>query len=317
MICNLPFLKFRFRQTGKFLKEIPVPYLVLLGGAVGILFYFCSLWSMHPKGAWIITGCAVLILLYRHLQRKDHSFLALIDENPPRIYISDYLLLLGPLLVIFLFRLQWLPLLGVLAGITVVSLSPPPRKKTDKGIPVPSFIPVCTFEIRSGFRQYGIFLTVLYTGACLALFLPYLSLFFLWFYTANFSQFYLRGEGRDILVGSEQNTTSFLRSKLELHLKIYGSTLLPVCVIYTFLYPAHTGFILYFIVAGLAYIGLLILIKYSFYHPGEAVTSGQTAIGFSFLGMIFPPFLLLIFLYLFKYYGSARKHLNSYLHAYD
>ena len=78
---NSAFLRFRLRQFGKFIREIPVIYLIILTGILliaGIALYELT---KELKGC-LIAGTVLLALLsLLQLNRKDYHFIFLAEEK--------------------------------------------------------------------------------------------------------------------------------------------------------------------------------------------------------------------------------------------
>lgn len=97
---NKAFLIFRFRQTGKFVRDIPVLYLLVLSGMLVMLVYAIHDFMKEPDRA-ILSGIIFLGLIgILHVRRGDYHFIQLVEERPARIYCMDYCLLAIPLCLI-------------------------------------------------------------------------------------------------------------------------------------------------------------------------------------------------------------------------
>ncbi len=68
----------------------------------------------------------------------------------------------------------------------------------------PKWIPAEAFELRSGIRQYGGLLLILYVSAWIGLLLPFASLASLWFFTVIVSDIFRFSEPVQILCSQER-----------------------------------------------------------------------------------------------------------------
>ena len=98
---NSAFLRFRLRQFEKFIREIPVIYLIILTGILLIAGIALFELSKEPKGALIITAVLLALLSLLQLRRKDYHFILHAEEKAWKVFCIDYLLLSLPVIFIF------------------------------------------------------------------------------------------------------------------------------------------------------------------------------------------------------------------------
>ena len=72
---NSAFLRFRLRQAGKFIREIPVIYLVILTGILLIAGIALYQFTKDLHGSLIIAGILLVFLSLIQLRRKDYHFI--------------------------------------------------------------------------------------------------------------------------------------------------------------------------------------------------------------------------------------------------
>ncbi|WP_455640897.1 hypothetical protein [Parabacteroides sp.] len=314
---NSAFLYFRFRQAGKFVREIPVIYLLIITGILGIAVIALYQFTKELKGN-IITGSVLLALLsLLQLRRKDYHFILLAEEKPWKVFSMDYLLLSLPFLIILLLHSYGYISLGILLGCLGISFIKQPVHRAKRGITPPDWIPPEAFEIRSGIRQYGGLLLILYISAWIGLFLPYASLASLWFLTVFISDMFRYSEPLPILFVTERPAGSFLRRKLVVNLKLLLCAIAPVCLVYVSIYPGQWWLILTFLIAISLNIMLFITTKYTYYWPNTRITAGQILIAIAMLSIFLPVLLPVILLFLIRNYLAACRNLKTYLYAYN
>lgn len=314
---NTRFLIFRFRQIGKFFREIPVPYLIILLAIAGIALYVLLSFLESLLEASVCGSVLLMVVWFIHLRRKDYHFIRMTDERAWWIFFADYLLFSLPFLFLLLWQGYWFVVVGVMAGYVGISFIRQPFRQAVKGFPVPSFIPYKAFEVRILFRRYGGLLTILYLSAFVGLLLPYASFASLWFCTAFILEGFRDCESRPILNGSEIPAKRFLHHKIWLNGKLFCAAILPVCLIYTIIRPGDWWLALGFFVLASLNVVLLIVAKYALYEPGKKVVSGQFSISLSYIGILIPFLAPLTLFLLIRYYIMARKNLTPYLYAYN
>lgn len=312
---NSAFLYFRLRQFNKFIREIPVIYLIILTGILliaGIALYELA---KELKGGLIIGASLLVLLSLLQIKRKDYHFIFLAEEKGWKVFCLDYLLLSLPVIVILLLHFHWYISLGILVGCMGISHLKQPFHRTNKGRTPPRWVPAKAFEVRSGIRQYGGLLLVLYASAWIGLLIPFASLVSLWFFTVFIADMFRHSESEQILFSQEQSAKRFLHRKLTLNLKLFLCIIAPVCIVYLLLYPDHWWLILSFLVASMMNVSLFITTKYAYYWPNTKITGGQIPITIALVSIFLPVFLPVTLFFLIKNYLAASRNLKTYLYA--
>nr|WP_129730705.1 hypothetical protein [Parabacteroides goldsteinii] len=314
---NSAFLRFRLRQFEKFIREIPVIYLIILTGILLIAGIALFELSKEPKGALIITAVLLALLSLLQLRRKDYHFILHAEEKAWKVFGMDYLLLSLPVIFILLLHFYWYIAFIIPIGCIGISFIKQPFHRTKQGISVPGWLPAEAFEIRSGIRQYGGLLLVLYISAWIGLLLPFASLASLWFLTVFISEMFRYSESQQILFTMEKPARRFLHRKLLLNLRLPLYAIVPVCVVYISLYPAHWWLILTFLIGITLNILLFVTTKYAYYWPDSRITAGQIPIAIAIFSIFMPILTPVILFFLIRNYLAACRNLNTYLYAYN
>ncbi len=313
---NTAILTYRFRQLWKIIREIPPLYLLILAIMLVALVAGLYAFAAQSKGGWVITAGFLFLLALLHTRRKDYRFLFHVEQKPWRVFAAEYLLLALPVLLVEWIQGRWGASVVLAAGCVATGFIRRPAQAGGKHIPVPSLIPVELFEIRSAFRQYGVMVVVVYVAAYAGLFVPYLSLAFLFIYTCCYGGCYHLSEPVSLLCARELPAGAFLHRKLWINSRAYMLTLLPACVLYAVLHPGQAWFAGFFLLAGTLNILVMILMKYACYRPQAKTVGGQFSLLLSLAGMI-APFLAPLTLFLcIRYYLAARRNLTTWLYAY-
>ena len=131
---NSAFLRFRLRQAGKFIREIPVIYLVILTGILLIAGIALYQFTKDLHGSLIIAGILLVFLSLIQLRRKDYHFIHLAEEKAWKVFSMDYLLLSLPVLIIISVNSYWYVSLAIIAGCISLGFIKQPFHRTKKGM---------------------------------------------------------------------------------------------------------------------------------------------------------------------------------------
>lgn len=156
MYYNKTFLKFRFLQLGKIVREIPVPYLLIL--AIMLVFLACGLYTYIDSltRAIVVGGFFLLLIGILQLRRGDFHFIEWLEQRPQRIYCMDYWLLSAPLLILEVLKGYYPVAIGIGLGCLLISFKKQPIHRIKNGIRPPRFLPKEAFECRANIRKQGI-----------------------------------------------------------------------------------------------------------------------------------------------------------------
>ena len=307
---------FRMGQFRQFVRDMPLPYLVILLVLLAVLVVGVYRLMESLVGALAVSGLLLLLLLLVHNRRKDYHFIHLAYPFPERIFWMDYLLVAFPVVLMGFLQGFWYVGLGVMLLCGGIAFAGQPLRREGRRAPVLLFILPEMFEFLSGFRRQWIALAVLYALAFVGLLLPYASLVVLWLFTAFFFDSFKICEPRAMLCSGELPPGTFICRKVWVNARLYMLAVLPVCLLHSLLYPDTWWLAVVFFVLGTLNIVLNILYKYAVYEPGKRIVSGQISLGFSYIGILFPPFALLSFILLPRYAVLAHRNLKTYLYAY-
>jgi hypothetical protein len=316
---NTSFLRFRIRQSWKFVKDIPFPYLVVLLVVAAVAGRVLYAFMEYSSEAWMVGGGLLLLLLLFHLRRKDYHFVCLAEASAWRVFCMDYLLLSLPVLILEAVRGrgQGFIVPAIIFGCVGISLIKQPYYRRTRGFPVPRFIPSEAFEIRSGFRRYGGWLLLFYAGAWVGLLFRYVSFVSLWFLTIFLAEFFRDCEPEVVLCSREYPVKRFISGKIATNSGLYAILIAPVCLLYTVVYPADWWLAWGFFIAAMLNVALLVLMKYALYRPKHKIVSGQTGLFLSLGGILIPFLLPFTMLLLIRYAVLSRRNLSPYLYVYD
>lgn len=309
-------IRIRFSQTGRELQLVGFFKSMLLLLVLLPLFGFYIFKQLDKPGinSAIVAGAAFLIFMI-HSRRKDHNFLSKLTDSPFRIYLTEYLLLSSPFLLLLLLKALYIQVLAFALALAIISATiPKPRKEYTYHV-ITKLIPDKIFEFRSGIRKNLIALILIYA-------IGLLGLLNIWFVAASafflalvISTFYSECEPVKILEAREKTPKQFLTSKLLEHSKLILISLLPLLLIACF----HHEQILWIFIVLLVILNFLIasiLLKYAYYIPGNTSGSHQFFCSVLLMASIILPFSILIMVLNIVLFNKSVRNLNQYLHAY-
>lgn len=314
---NVSLLHFRCIQIRKVIAGLPLPYLLVLLGMIT----FCGLALIELCKELLYASGVVAVfasyLLFFHSVRKDLRFIALVEERPWKIVAAEYLMMSLPLIVILLFSESWFLAPVILPVIVLISFTKQRKQRNNTYTIFSRIIPSGCFEWISGFRRFGVWITIFYLSAIVALAIPYLSFLFLFIFTSLISGFYCDCEPEQLLGIKELPARPFLHYKLKSGVGLYLIMVLPVLIAYMVLHPGSWFLAPAFGIFASLNIILFIVSKYAVYVPGEQIRSGQVILALSLLGFFIPVFIPVTIAFCIRNYIRSLSGLSNYLYAYN
>lgn len=312
-------LQFRIKQGYRVLQSLGfgifvvfIPILFL--GALALLQF---LWKTPaPWGSILMLSSLVSV----HYKRRDRFFLEqlITTTRPYRIYALEYSLLTGPFLVCFIYWEQWLNLTISILTVIVLTIIPPPyqQKKNNSSwqtwIPV-YWIPARLWEWRSGLRQQGWWIFILYglgfLGVTYALVTPVLTLIL----TITICHFHQKIAPKEIIQASNKNGC-FLSHKIRLNCLFFQGILLPHYVLFlVYQWDSQTLLVLLMLmIISSCWISFRICLQYSSYTYQAEQDYNLVPFVIFVVGSLIPFFWpLLPFLWI-HYWRKAQQQLNYY-----
>jgi hypothetical protein len=276
-----------------------------------------ALWSVMKSGSGclIVAAFFAMLLLGYHIQRKDYRMICIAAHSPWPIFATDYLLVAIPLATIAVLHRHWLAAAAMIATAVLTGMIKPPRRRI-VGFPVPAYIPIEAFEIRSGIRRSGGMMLAFYALAWATVWAPIAPLLFLWLCLFIMADFYRDGESTAILCSSERDAVRLLGRKLKIAAIFWSLAIAPVCIASAVINPQFWGIYAGFGLLSILNACLFPLAKYARYAPNER-KGVPIAVGMSMIGVAVPLFAPLTPALLLRYYQLSVRQLNTYLYAYN
>lgn len=257
------------------------------------------------------------ILSMLHLKRNDKIFFDLYADRATLIYQVEYIFVVLPIAILFLFMGFWQVTIGCFLIAFVVPFISMKGRSVTLISPLQKFIPSQAIEWKSGVRKMWLPMVVIWLiGLLGSYFIASVPIAIL-LLGLLVSGFYEKMESLPILLTPELNPRQFLQQKIGTAIGIFTVLCLPLIVLFAVFHTEQFYIpIIEFLLFSLLLV-FAICVKYAFYLPEPDASSNQTLLGIGFVG-IFVPFILPVFLFfILRYYFKAKSNLNLYLHDFN
>lgn len=273
-----------------------------------------------------------LLLLSLHATRNDKHFLKTTIKNPYSIYLSEYLLLILPFLVIWIIYFNWIGIGFLILLVLLIPLIPINFKLQNLGSMIKllinpfssnlnskfkfslPFISVGSFEWISGIRRNLIILLPVYLIILAFSFKPNVAVVGLIFISILVSGFYYDGEPREFVEFFAKNPREFMLRKIFVNLKQLLILFAPILII-AIIFQAPTWYYLIgaVIISFLIQV-LTIVFKYGLFEENAKLNRNSVIVFLNILFVIVPMFLPVPIIMGIRYYKKAQENLKKYFH---
>lgn len=286
MAAHLAWL--HLKRWGRILAELG-PFRVLFLLALAALG-FRWLYEWYDDGYDFVLLGIIPLLHFLQASRKDHRFLHFtLGIKSTQVYAVLYTALALPFALLLLVEKEWVYGLSALGFAWLLAQFTPKAYSTDRlFLNIGGFLPKRYFEWRTGLRQYGLAVVVLWllgmgfgfhpAGPCLAIF----------FLTLNTSVFYLYSESKELLALYGNKPKTLLRNKIFGHLKLFSVLILPLVIIFFIFSMEYWYIMLYTLLAALVVNISTLLFKYAIYEPGMRLDNNQSLQALSMASFLIP-----------------------------
>lgn len=170
------------------------------------------------------------------------------------------------------------------------------------------------FEWKSGLRDRGIQLIIIYIVGLAAIQLPFVSLFMTFAVLGMSITFYEHFEDYKLLEIFKMPATSFLKKKLVMGVLSFNTAISILTCFYTVFHPDHIVVTIIFHVLSTIIVCHVIILKYTFYQPNRSSGGNRLANMMAILTLPFPFLIPLPLLMSIRNFKKAVKNLNTYLY---
>jgi hypothetical protein len=236
-------LRFRalFRSLRYLVQRDPFGLLLAVGGIIAIVVFISK--NVHrPPMILIVLALHSGVVQVIHTLRKDAPFLVSLGIAPRVVFLWEYCILALPSMVLLVFTAYPITIFAPILISCVFAVLPPfaasalPSGRTNTGLVwldsawrqvLMRLIPPLAFEWWGGLRQRGGMIFVLWTGALLLAWQPFLLSVCLFFLIITPIEFYGMGEHRSMAKALYQSPTQFLLLKIKHGFRCYALLLTP------------------------------------------------------------------------------------------
>ncbi len=258
----------------------------------------------------------VLLITSLHLGRNDKIFVRLAGINRSRLFLIQYLTILAPFIIAYLFANSFFYALTLLVTpflIAPVNFTIQPVKLNTLNL---NFMPPNAFEWKSGIRKNFFLLLIVYLSI-LIFSVHYIALVAgVIIQGLIVTTFYYECEPPFILLAGKRSAGKFLANKIKESSSIFLVVISPFLALSIILHLHNIIFILTAVIVAFIIISFAIALKYALYFPGANLKYNAIIISFIMVCFFFPFLMPLPLIFLIIYYGKAVKNLKNILYAY-
>lgn len=324
--------KIRLSQFFRLLKGIGLFRIIILLLILWLVLFMVFHFLISPENTFISLIIIVLLLLSIHASRNDKYFIKTTIKSPYSIYLSEYLLLTLPFLIIWIVNLNWIgigllilsvlliPLISInlklqnLGSIIKLLINPFNSNLNSKFKVSLPFISINSFEWISGIRRNLILLLPVYLFILAFSFKPYVAVVGMVFISILVSGFYYQGEPREFVEFFAKNPREFMLRKIFINLKQLIILFIPMLII-AMIFQTHTWYYLIGAVVISFLIQVLsIIFKYGLFEENANLNRNSIIFLINILFLLLPIFFPVPFIMGIMYYNKALKNLKQYFH---
>jgi hypothetical protein len=323
-------IKIRLLQLYRLMKDIGILRIIFVVLLVVFTAFIAMTAIRKTENNTLITIISTILLLSIHSRRKDKSFLKITGEKPYFIYLTEYLLIMFPLLLCCIFMLNWkefsylivlcilIPLTSAKTGhgktfsfLKLLMRSFSSVYKSIRNVKIPIKNPFA-FEWVSGIRGSYFFIVPFYILILSFSFKSNVAPIGIIIFSIMIGGFYLYGESREFIELYASNAKEFMLRKIRVNLKYLLILFIPVVVIYLFYEPST-----WYLMAGAVMIScviqiLSIIFKYGLFKENSDL-SRNGMIGMLNIVFILVPFFWPVPLIMgIRYYIKGQNKLKKY-----
>ncbi len=322
--------KVRISQFLRLLKGIGlfriIILLLFLWPVSFIIYHFITSTENTFKSLIFIA----LLLLAVHFSRKDKTFLKKIIKYPSLIYLSEYLVLILPILAIWIAYNNWIGagLLIVVVFIaslihfdlhfqnlgSVVQLLINPfgsNLNSKYRIRLP-FISTSSFEWISGIRKNLLIVLPAYLFFLAFSYKPYVAVVGLIFLSLLISGFYFYGESREFVEFYAKNPRKFIFKKIKTNLNQLIIVFAPMLIVALISQVSSWYYLLGALIVSILIQVITIIFKYALFEENTNLNRNSIIVFGNILFLILPIFWPVPLIMGILYYNKALKNLKQY-----
>jgi uncharacterized membrane protein YiaA len=311
------FINIRFKQLYRTIEGIGLFRAIFLAGLMVFLIFIMFKQTEILPNAYYFSVIYLFLIVSIQLTRKDKLFLKTHFSHYKLICLTEYLILLIPLLACLTYHSQWFLTFTVLLSLLLIANLDLRIKRRNLNTKIQQYIPYDCFEWKGGLRKSFLIIVPLWIISLATSFfigsVP-IAIFILGLIPLGF---YEESEPYQMILAYEMSTRQFLFHKIKLQIILFSYTTIPLIISFMFF---HYEYWYIPLAEYLIFISLhifFILSKYAFFEPNS---KSSTTVIFGSIGAtaIFLPFLLpVVWLLSVWFYIKSTDKLNLYLNDYS
>jgi len=311
------FIKLRLKQIFRATKGLGLVRIIVLIVLAALFVTALFMQTERTPNSYYVTGIYLIIIALIHVKRQDQRFLKIHFNNFRLIFVTEYLLLMSPLLICLIYNNQWISVISSLLLISLIVNLDFKIQQKSLNTSIQKMIPSDCFEWKGGVRKRFILIVALWIiGLGTSFFIGSVPivLFVLGILPWSFNE---KNEPLQMILAYELGPAKFLMHKIRMQLSLFSILSIPLIIAFLLFHPDKWYIPLaeYFIfITSYIYI---ILTKYAFYQPDNKATGAQAWVAVGAMGMIIPVFIPVIWLLSIRFYFKSRTNLNFYLNDYN
>ena len=324
----LTILKIRLIQLFRLVKEIGLLRIAVLLSVLAFIALLIIQTARQPEKSYIISIITGLILLSIHVSRKDKQFLRIICNESYFVFLTEYFVLVAPLIVIgFIFKNSYNALILSLTCIIISAIPVKPGSifpflkillnpfSVENGIRLNIRVPVknpLSFEWISGLRKHAVIFVPAYLLIFAFSFKAFVAPAGMIIVSILTSGFYYYGEPREFIELFSLNYSNFILQKIKLSITYLFVLFMPLIIISSIFQPAT-----WYYIAGATIIALFIhiftiIFKYALFAENADLGRNSVIIFITIVCILLPflwPFPIIMGI---KYYSKADNNIKKY-----
>lgn len=307
-------LGLRASQTGRLATSLGLPRLILL--LAMLTAGMAVLWNIgrDNDGARWAVWVSLAGIMTLHQSRSDRPFADRHLEKPMEWFLTEYLVLLTPVWLILIMRGHLFQLLWLLALVPLTKMKPWRQSHRKARLnPILSLLPDDALEWKAGLRRFFYLIAAVNMAGLAVSFypaaLPVAQLLTGWMLMA----FYEKNESLPLLRSFELPPAAFIQHKLALHARIYSLISLPAMLIFMLLHPQYWLVTPMLMFAMLLLHSYAIVVKYTFYDPGQDSQAGRFFQSLGSVAVLLPLLFPLVIILGIRFYFKSLNNLKPLL----
>ena len=310
-------LYIRIKQAGRATTGLGLGRCLFLAGILAFLSFLLFLQTASLPNSSYAAGIYLAVIFLIQLNRPDKQFLKITFIQNKVLLLTEYLLLLIPLVICLVYHKQYLLLAATFAVAFLITNVDYKARHRSLNTLIQRAIPSSCFEWKSGVRTSLVIIGILWTTGMYTSFLTASVPVVLFFLGILPFGFYERGEPVQMLLAPEMGAARFILHKIKMQVVLFTILAVPLILAFCIFHPDVWYIpVIEFLVLITSQV-YLVLVKYAFYQPNTRPGGAQVFGLLGTIGLIIPVLIPLVWLLSVRFYFKSVENLNFYLDDYN